>query len=417
MIRFIVLLFILCVVSLSVNSKEALFEGGHVKYLFLYSEFDENSFFYNFVGSSSTDHNADARLKFNWKNDQFNLVADYQLTAAHGDGIYLGNVLPASVLNRNASISDANRLFDLTHTLSSDSNDLLIHRIDRLYMDITTRSIVARFGRQAVSWGNGLIYAAMDFFNPFDPSAIDKEYKTGDDMLYGQILMQNNDDIQAVWVVRRDNNFNVTDDVDSMAIKYHGFSNEREFDLLVATHYDDTIYAAGGIVNVGEAIWRGDITLTDTGDKNVTSLVTSLSYSWISWGHNVSGVVEYFYNGFGRKDKDYRLTTLVSDRDLIERIARGELFTLARHYIALSALIEVTPLWTLTPNAFVNLDDHSFLAQLVSTYDVKQDWQLLVSLSVPMGSTGSEFAGVDSGVAGRPLSTDLSLFAQLAWYF
>ena len=61
-----------------------------------------------------------------------------------------------------------------------------------------------KFGRQAITWGNGLFYAPMDLVNPFDPATIDTEYKAGDDMLYLQYLQDNGNDLQAAVVVRRD---------------------------------------------------------------------------------------------------------------------------------------------------------------------------------------------------------------------
>jgi hypothetical protein len=292
-----------------------------------------------------------------------------------------------------------------------------VHRLDRIYLGITGKKTVVRIGRQAVSWGNGLIYTVMDFFNPFDPAAVDKEYKTGDDMLYGQYLKQNGDDIQAVWVVRRDIDGNVSSDVDSIAAKYHGFSGDREYDLLLAQHFDDTIIALGGLTDISGALWRGDITLTDTQSDNVFSLVTSLTYSWVGWGHNISGIAEYFYNGFGQADENYSPAALAANPDLVERLARGELFTLGRHYLALSALIEMTPLWLVTPNAFINIGDGSLLAQLVTSYDLKQDLQILAALSVPVGAAGTEYGGIDSGIAGKQLSSGASIYAQLAWYF
>jgi hypothetical protein len=66
---------------------------------------------------------------------------------------------------------------------------------------------------------------------------------------------------------------------------------------------------------------------------------------------------------------------------------------------------------------FVNANDHSFLAQLVSTYDLKQNWLLLTALSIPVGAAGTEFGGIDSGIVDKQLSTELNVFAQLAWYF
>lgn len=77
----------------------------------------------------------------------------------------------------------------------------------------------------------------------------------------------------------------------------------------------------------------------------------------------------------------------------------------------------MNPLWLLTPNAFINISDGSLLAQLVTTYDLKQDLQVLAAINLPVGPAGTEYGGIDSGVAGKPLSTGAGLFAQLAWYF
>jgi hypothetical protein len=421
MIRYTLLSLLICTLATPftavADDNYPSFNGGHTKYLFLLNTFPDDSLFNDFVDSPAVDHNGDLRLKFDWRTDKVSLVTDYQLIAQYGDSITLANRLPGAVIIPNPVPNDDNRLFDLTHVISQDHNSILAHRLDRLYIDVTGTNAVARFGRQAVSWGNGLVYTPMDFFNPFDPAAVDKEYKTGDDMLYGQYLQQSGNDLQAVWVIRRDSNGDVSSDVNSVAAKYHGFVDDKEFDLLLAEHYDDTIFGLGGITNLGGAIWRGDITLTDTQTDNVTSLVTSLTYSWMSWGHNISGVLEYFYNGFGQADGDYSPTALANNPDLVERIIRGELFTLGRHYVVASSMVEMTPLWILTPNIFINASDGSFLAQLVSTYDLKQDWQLLAALSLPVGASGTEYGGIDSGITGKQLSTEFNVFAQLAWYF
>jgi hypothetical protein len=34
-----------------------------------------------------------------------------------------------------------------------------------------------------------------------------------------------------------------------------------------------------------------------------------------------------------------------------------------------------------------------------------------------VGAAGTEYGGIESDVAGKQLSTDLNVFAQLAWYF
>jgi hypothetical protein len=102
---------------------------------------------------------------------------------------------------------------------------------------------------------------------------------------------------------------------------------------------------------------------------------------------------------------------------LLARLERGELFTLAQNYLAGAATIELTPLWQLTTTVFRNLDDDSMLLQLFSRHDLQQDLQLLLALNLPTGEDGSEFGGIDSDIAGKPVAIGASAFAQIAWYF
>ena len=134
-------------------------------------------------------------------------------------------------------------------------------------------------------------------------------------------------------------------------------------------------------------------------------------------GQNVSGVIEYFYNGFGQSNGDYSPRALAKNPDLVERVARGELFTLARHYVAASATVEVTPLLLVTPNLFFNLSDGSAMFQAVLQRDLRQDLILLGSLNIPIGPDGTEFGGIPSDEPGIFLSTGLAVFVQLAAYF
>ena len=237
-------------------------------------------------------------------------------------------------------------------------------------------------------------------------------------MFYGQSALDSGDDVQGVLVFRRDL---MTDTVEaeksSLAFKYHGFKERSEFDLLAARHFDDTVLAVGGNRELADAVWRADIVATKTDSDTVFQLVTSVTRSWISMGKNVSGVIEYFYNGFGQNNGDYSPAALAINPDLVERIARGELFTLARHYIAASTTVEVTPLMLVTPNLFLNLSDGSALFQAVLQRDLRQDLILLGSLNIPIGPDGTEFGGIPSDEPGKFLSTGPGIFLQLATYF
>lgn len=415
-------LVLMLVVGLCSSSKLAFadvprFSGGHAKYQLRGVQIPEESVLLGEVGNPMFDHNGEMRLKFDWQGAWLSLQADYQLISIQGDSVPLFDSLAGRALFSNPQISDDHRYFNLTHVLTEQDEGVLLHRLDRLSIDFISDRVVGRVGRQAISWGNGLIYTPMDILNPFDPAAVDKEYKTGDDMVYGQFSLANGDDWQGAWVARRDLSGSLTQAVTSTAAKYHGFVSELEYDLLIAEHYDDLILGLGGLLNVGGAIIRGDFTLTETPTQTVPSMVANFSYSWIAGGHNVSGILEYFYNGFGQRNGQYSQEDLAMNPDLLKRYARGELFTVGRQYVAASAVVEITPLWLLMPNVFFNISDHSAFVQLISSYDFKQNWQFLAALGVPIGSSGSEFGGVDAGVDGKTLATGPSLFMQLAWYF
>jgi hypothetical protein len=364
------------------------------------------------------DNSFESRLKFSGRKDQWDFKADYQGIVIHSDSLKLVNRLPASPAPLNRVINDDRRWWDLTWSVGDDEKNALIHRLDRLNVGYTTDHTAWRFGRQAISWGNGMIFTPMDVFNPFDPAAVDKEYKTGDDMLYGQYLFDSGNDLQGVAIVRRNPvTGNVESDQSSLAFKYHGFLGLNEIDLLAAQHYGDQILGVGGIANWGGAVVRGDLTWTHTDLDNVFSAVSSLSYSWTWGGRNVSGILEYYYNGFGQKNSRYSLQELSQNPDLLRRLERGELFTLARHYVAASASVEMTPLLVLIPNLFVNLEDPSALAQLVVQYDWKQNLLVLAALNLPVGPDGSEYGGIEASADRLYFSTGPSVFAQLAWYF
>ena len=371
-----------CVLLLLVASSVAIADGnsydfgGHSKLRMLAQSYPDDSLFRDLIGTNSIDGAGELRLNSAAKNDKWSLHADYQLIAINSDFLAAG--LPG----------DDSRLFDLTSVLHDSDKNAVLHRLDRFWVGYAGEKTVVRFGRQALSWGNGLLYAPMDLVNPFDPAAIDTEYKTGDDMLYVQYLRDGGDDVQGAVVFRRNV---LTGDVESdeatIALKYHGFAGEHEYDVLVAESYGDTVVGVGHVRSIGGAVWRGDVVVTDASDDTYIELVTNLSYSWVWGARNMSGALEYYYDGFDR------------------------------HYVAGSLAIEMSPLWMLTPTVLSNVNDPSGLLQIVTQYSLSDDMAFLGSLNVPLGANGTEFGGPDSGVPGRYLSTDVGVFAQLAWYF
>ena len=90
---------------------------------------------------------------------------------------------------------------------------------------------------------------------------------------------------------------------------------------------------------------------------------------------------------------------------------------MGRHYLSANVLVEMSPLWTVTPTMLLNIEDPSALLQLITSYSLGDNMTFLASLNVPIGPNGSEFGGIDAGLPGRYLSRGAGVFAQFAWYF
>lgn len=393
--------------------------GGHVKSRLLGQLFPSDSLFDALTGSSALDAEADLRLNFGVSRGPWSFDAAYQLFAGYGDRIEYSRMFPDDAqLLFDRLPNDRRRLMDLTHVIRDQGKFAALHRLDRLWVGYAGEKTVVRVGRQAISWGNGFFFAPMDFVNPFDPAAIDTEYKPGDDMVYAQYLRDNGDDVQAAVVFRRDA---VTGDHESdegtVTIKYHGFADNAEFDFLLADNFGNLTVGFGGNRNIGGAVLRGDVVVTDAESGTKVQVVANLSHSWM-WGErNVTGVLEYFFNGWGQKGGQYSPQDLAQNPELVQRVARGETSSLGRNYLAGGLTIEMTPLWQLLPNLFVNVADPSALMQFVSQHSLGDNAVFLGAVNVPLGANGTEYGGVGTGTDGVYFSTDASLFAQFAWYF
>ena len=349
---------------------------GHTKLRGVWQAYPDDSLFRDIAGSSSLDTIGEVRLNLAARTSGWSFQADYQLLGIYSEFLSFG--LP----------NDDRRLFDLTKVITDGSEHALLHRLDRFWSGYTGEKVVLRAGRQALSWGNGLYFHPLDLVNPFDPTTIDTEYKTGDDMVYAQYLRDNGDDVQAAAVFRRDPlSGKRQGDEGTVAVKYHGFAGENEYDLLVGENLGNAVVGLGAVGSLGGAVMRGDLVITDTDDETQVELVTNVSYSWVWADRNVSGSAEYYRSG--------------EDRD----------------YLAGSLMVEMSPLWMLTPTLIANTDDPSALLQVVTQYSLGDNATFLGSLNLPLGGNGTEFGGPETGIPGRYLSFDAGVFAQLAWYF
>ena len=145
-------------------------------------------------------------------------------------------------------------------------------------------------------------------------------------MLYLQYLRDNGNDVQGAYVARRDP---ATGDVASdqataaastMALRAMQ-STMCWWRAVMAIRLSAWARHTPSVVRCGVPI-----SLRPTRDSGTrTQFVTNLMYSWIWLDKNMSGAIEYYYNGFGRGGDQSGQSSSAT---------RGELFTIGRHYLA-----------------------------------------------------------------------------------
>ena len=375
--------------------------GGRLKLIGEVSETDDDTIFKP-VGTGTF---WDGSFNFRLINETFFadwLFTDiaYELLGGGGDTVRKTNELeelfpdlPTSALFFGALLDDDRRLMDLTDEIVDEDSHFLIQRLDRLYLALMPQWGSIKIGRQAITWGNGFIFNPFDLFNPFPPTAIDRDYKVGDDMVNVQFSVPRLGDIQGLYVVRRNPE---TDDVEfdqaSLAGKLHAAAGTTEFEVVAGKHFEDFVIGAGSLGYLGDAAWRVDGTWTfldDDSTDDYLSLVANMDYSWVWFKKNFYGFVEYYYNGLGEDDYQDALR----EPAISERLVRGELFALGKHYLNGQIQAELHPLFNVYFTAINNVEDPSGILQPYATWDIGQNLQLTGGVNLPYGEKGSEYGG------------------------
>lgn len=393
---------------------------GHLKYQPSFQHFDPDDLGAELVGTRVTDQLIDARLgtAFRWR--RLDVSGDAELIALAGDTIAAAMSQPEGPLTRPLlglpELDDRHQALNLSWSMLDGDRASLVGRLDRLSVGYTGEQFVARLGRQALSWGNGLVFQVLDLFNPFPPNVLDTDYKPGRDMLSTQWLFSNGDDLQAIVVPgRASRDQPLSSGESSAAAKWHHLAGSAELDLLVARHHDAAFVGAGASGALAGGVWRVDLSHTDADGRHVTSLLANFDRAWVPGGRTVYAFGEYFYNGFGVSTSGR--DAVVLDEALMSRFERGELFSLGRHEAAGGLRIDWTPLLSVSPTVLVNVTDGSAFVLVQTQYDWREDLVLFAGVQAGLGRDATEYGGVTiSGLPGA-LGPGTRIWARLAKYF
>jgi len=376
--------------------------GGHLKLSETVSWIDDDSPYTIIDTGPYYDGSVDARLKNKtYLTDQSFITAHYEIVYSGGDTRENQNKLKQlfpgffnDPLMSPDTMDDDSRFLDLTKTIQETDRHVLYHRMDRLSLTMQPNWGTICIGRQAITWGNGLVFNPMDLFNPFAPTDVERDYKVGDDMITAQLPLHDIGNIQTLYIPRRDPaDHHTTSSRSSFAGKLHFSASTYEFDMMAARHYNDNIFGLGTIGYILNAAWRLDVLGTVIEDESeqddYLSMIMNIDYSWIWWKKNFYGFLEIFYNGLG--DTDY--SDAISNTSITERMSRGDIFFFGRKYLAAGIKIELHPLLQAYMTVINNLSDPSGIIQPRLVWDITQDLQCIMGGNIYYGGSDTEFGG------------------------
>jgi len=313
-------------------------------------------------------------------------------------------------------ISDDLRAVNLTETLSSGSRHAAVVRLDRAQLAWQRGNVSARIGRQALSLGSGIVFNPMDLFNPFGPTAVDRDFKDGVDALVVSYVGDTGAELEFISVARTAaGNRRISANQGSYGLRYRAATPSLEYELIAAQHFDDQVLLASVSGPLGGAAWRANWVGTWHDNEFTQSAVANVDFAFGVGEQTGYLFGEYYFNGFGDSQAAEDPTRL--DLAATERLARGELFVLERNYFALGGSVTLSARTTLTTTAIFSLDDGAPLLQSALSFAPGDNQTIEVGIIEATGGRGDEFGGIVLEPTTPVLTgTSRQIYARLVWF-
>lgn len=231
------------------------------------------------------------------------------------------------------------RVVALEGSLFHGPNVSYWHEVDRLAVALHFPHVELTLGRQAIGWGRGLSFGAIDLFLPFSPLEVDREWRRGVDAVRLDVQLGRRASVEALAVFGPD--------VERSAFlgRVRGYLGPVDAELMGGWRAKDVVLGASASASVLDAEVHGELSAwllptawaqggTFANDRLVLKGVVGVSYQF-AVGDGLRAALEYHYSGFGL-DFPVNALLLSGDAALRTRFERGELQILGRHVLAAS---------------------------------------------------------------------------------
>ncbi|HEU4724581.1 MAG TPA: hypothetical protein VFU59_04690 [Candidatus Eisenbacteria bacterium] len=282
------------------------------------------------------------------------------------------------------------------------------HEIDRAFLALHGARTELTIGRQAIGWGRGVLFGAVDLFAPFHPLEADREWRRGVDAVRGDLRLGERSSVEAVAA------FGEEIPSSAFGARLRGYAGEIDGELLAGRRGEDWFAGATASAAVGGAEAHGEAAAFRLPEsipgegRSVWKLVAGASYQF-RVGHGLPLFAEYHYSGFGAPSADEVPVRFGSAR-LVARYLRGDTQILSRHAAALWTTYEFDPEWSVGGTILAAPSDGSGLIEPSVTFSAGNRFSFRASLYLPFG------AGLREGDPGSFYgATPRSLWVQIAF--
>jgi hypothetical protein len=220
--------------------------------------------------------------------------------------------------------------------LASSPNAEWRIEVDRAAVHASAGAANLTIGRQAIGWGRGVLFSAVDLFAPFTPLEADREWRRGVDAVRADVKLADRISVDSVGAFGHDLDHSI------VAARLRGYAGKADVELVGGRRARDVFGGATTSAAIGNAEMHAELAVFRTpavpasiafaADRTVVKAVVGGSYR-VPIGSGVLVYGEYHYSGFGATSAA-GILPLLADPAFEERYLRGDTQILGRHALA-----------------------------------------------------------------------------------
>jgi len=307
------------------------------------------------------------------------------------------------------------RLSQLDWEITADDDSSYRHEIDRALVALHPTWGEVTIGRQAIGLGRGVLFSAVDVFNPFTPLEVDREWRRGVDAFRAEYRLSTTSSAECIGA------FGETWEQSALLGRLRGYLGDVDGSLIFGKRAEDFMVGSSFSAIVEEAEVHGELAVFDTPESQIdgtlwggkhlaTKAVIGSSYTF-DIGNGLTLLGEYHYSDFGIEDAEDTVVRL-QDRDFQRRFLRGDTQILGRHAVAGQMSYPFSNAVNGSFLVLTNPTDGSGVLSPSLRWDLDENITLISNIFIPWGDepSGGQFHS-EYG------ATPTSLFLQAAVYY